>query len=941
MAEPISTAEPVEVDATEGVDLLLRDLRSSRRGLTAREAERRSVQYGLNELRRRGGARWPGELGRQLTHPLALLLWLAAALSFAVGNQKVAIAVLLVIVLNATFAFVQEMQAERAVEALARYLPQHVRALRDGTATTIEATQLVPGDIVLLAEGERIAADMRLLSGAVEVDLSTLTGESVSVLRAADLVDLGVPRLSARDLVFSGTTCIGGEAQGVVFATGMHTELGRIASLSERVKEQPSPLEQQVRRVAWLIAGVAIAMAVAFVPLAIFSAGLSLEDSVVFAVGLLAGNVPEGLLPVITLALAVAVSALARRGALVKRLSAVETLGSTDVICTDKTGTLTQNRMRPTAAWTLDGEVELGAKEAQQARRGTDDTAGSDDPAGSRDAQSAAVAALAQAAATCNNARFEAGEEGSVGDPTEVAVLVAARALGADTDTERRTRQRTHLYNFDPELKLMSTLDDDGSGVWLHSKGAPESVLPRCTCALGAGGEQLPFGAAERDEVSKRVEGFARRGLRVLALARRSLPTEGASPPPARAQAERELCFLGLVTMLDPPREEVAEAVARCHSAGIRIIVITGDHPLTAAAIAGQVGIGGAEPQAVDASRIDHSHERELGQLLAGGHELVFSRASPEAKLQIAQALLGEGHVVAMTGDGVNDAPALRFADIGVAMGRSGTDVAREASTMVLTDDNFATIVVAIEAGRQVYDNVRKFIQYIFAHATPEVVPFLLFALAGGAIPLPLTVMQILAFDVGSETLPSLALGRDPIEPGIMHRPPRPRSEGVIQPPMLARAWLFLGGMVAALSLSGFFWVLTEAGWHSGDPTGAGHPLHHAYLQATTMTFLGMIFGQIGTAFAVRTRRASLRSIGVFSNRYLLGAIVAELALAAVFVYAPPLQSLLGTAALPLRDLAFLLPYPFIVWGMDELRRWILRRRAARIPASAAPAIAD
>ena len=317
--------------------------------------------------------------------------------------------------------------------------------------------------------------------------------------------------------------------------------------------------------------------------------------------------------------------------------------------------------------------------------------------------------------------------------------------------------------------------------------------------------------------------------------------------------------------------------MARCHSAGIRIIVITGDHPLTAAAIARQVGIGGAGLPAIDASRIDHTHERELHRLLAEGGELVFSRASPEAKLQIAEALRAEGHVVAMTGDGVNDAPALRVADIGVAMGRSGTDVAREASTMVLTDDNFATIVVAIEAGRQVYDNVRKFIQYIFAHATPEVAPFLVFALAGGAVPLPLTVLQLLAFDVGSETLPSLALGRDPIEPGIMDRPPRPRSEGVIQAPMLVRAWLFLGVMVAGLSLAGFFYVLTEAGWHSGDPTGTGHPLHHAYLQATTMTFLGMIVGQIGTAFAVRTRRASLFSIGVFSNRYLLGAIVAEL----------------------------------------------------------------
>ncbi len=916
--------DPVEEFVpTEAAELLMRDLRSSPQGLAAAEAGRRLLQYGPNELRRRGGRRWPGELGRQLTHPLALLLWLAAGLSLAVGNDTVGVAVLLVIVLNAAFAFVQEMQAERAVEALARYMPQHVRVLRDGAPVTIEAVELVPGDVVLLEEGDRIAADMRLLSGAVEVDVSTLTGESVSVLRAGDLVDHGVPRLNARDLVFSGTTCLEGQAVGVVFATGMHTELGRIASLSERVKEEPSPLERQVRRVAWLIAGVAVGMAVAFIPLAIFGAGLSLSDSVVFAVGLLAGNVPEGLLPVITLALAVAVSALARRGALVKRLSAVETLGSTDVICTDKTGTLTENRMRPTAVWTPSTEVTLTGEDTALPAQGSHD---------------AALRALADTAATCNNARLD-GDEGNTGDPTEVAVLSAARALGADVDPERRERGRGHLYNFDPELKLMSTLDAGGgpSARWLHTKGAPEAVLARCTDALSAAGELGPLGDDERERVMEQVESYAREGLRVLALARRAMPaTVGATP--ARADAERELCLLGLVTMLDPPRAEVIEAVARCHSAGIRIIVITGDHPLTAAAIAGQVGIGGERPRALDASRIDHTHERELRELLAGPGELVFARASPEAKLQIAEALREAGHVVAMTGDGVNDAPALRVADIGVAMGRSGTDVAREASTMVLTDDNFATIVVAIEAGRQVYDNVRKFIQYIFAHATPEVVPFLVFALAGGAIPLPLTVLQLLAFDVGSETLPSLALGRDPIEPGIMDRPPRPRSEGVIQPPMLVRAWLFLGVMVAGLSLAGFFYVLTSAGWHSGDPTSAGDPLHHAYLQATTMTFLGMIFGQIGTAFAVRTRRASLRSVGVFSNRYLLGAIVAELALAAVFVYAPPLQSLLGTAALPAHDLAFLLPYPFIVWGADELRRWVLRRRDASGPAGRLPA---
>lgn len=902
-----STEPSVEFDAIESVELLLRDLRSSRTGLSTSEAQRRLLQYGPNELRRRGGLRWPGELARQLTHPLALLLWLAAALSFAVGSLTIAVAVLLVILLNALFAFIQEMQAERAVEALAQFLPQHVTVLRDRARASILAADLVPGDIVLVEEGDRIAADMRLISGGVEVDLSTLTGESAPVLRSAELIDTGVPRIQARDLLFSGTSATGGEAQGLVFATGMHTELGRIAALSERVKEEPSPLERQVRKVAWLIAAIAIAMAVAFVPVAIFGAGLSFTNSVVFAVGLLAGNVPEGLLPVITLALAVAVRLLARRGALVKRLSAVETLGSTDVICTDKTGTLTQNQMRPVAVWTLTNEIPLDPKT-------------SDPPEHTSDA---ALTALAETAAACNNAHLNA-DGNSSGDPTEIALLIAAQTLGAGVDAASREHTRAHQYNFDAQRKLMSTIDTGEGHDWLHTKGAPESLLPRCTNVLQPDGEQHAMQPSERERVIRQVESFARQGLRVLALARKPLADGG--PSPRRENAERELCLLGLVTMRDPPRPEVAEAVDRCHRAGIRIVLITGDHPLTAAAIAGQVGIGGENPMVVNAQAFDHLHEQEVKDILATGREVIFARASPETKLQIAEALRGQGHVVAMTGDGVNDAPALRTADIGVAMGRSGTDVAREASTMILTDDNFATIVAAVEAGRQVYDNVRKFIQYIFAHATPEVVPFLVFALSGGAIPLPLTVLQLLAFDVGSETLPSLALGRDPIEPGSMDRPPRPRSEGVIQPPMLLRAWLFLGVMVAGLSLAGFFYVLDRAGWHTGDPVGAGTRLHHAYLQATTMTFLGMITGQIGTAFAVRTRRASLWSIGVLSNRYLLAAIIAELLLAAIFIYTPPLQSLLGTAALPVHDLLFLLPYPFIVWGADEFRRWLVRR---------------
>jgi magnesium-transporting ATPase (P-type) len=528
--------------------------------------------------------------------------------------------------------------------------------------------------------------------------------------------------------------------------------------------------------------------------------------------------------------------------------------------------------------------------------------------------------------AACNNAQPGDGGE-TFGDPTEVALMVAAKRLGARLAAEQRAKLRRREFRFDPTLKLMSTLDARDGGVWVDTKGAPEAVLPRCTAALTPHGEEQSLAPEQRERVEARVDAYARAGLRVLAIARRRL--SAGEEPERREQAERELCLMGLVALIDPPRPEVKRAVGDCHAAGIRIIVITGDHGLTAAAVARQVGIGGEQPQIVTGGELDAMDEAELDELLRGDRELIFARSSPEAKLRIADALRAEGHVVAMTGDGVNDAPALRRADIGIAMGRSGTDVAREASTMVLTDDNFATIALAIEAGRRVYDNIRKFILYIFAHATPEVTPFLVYALGGGAIPLPLTVLQLLAFDVGTETLPALALGREPAEPGLMDRKPRDRSESVIQPPMLLRAWLFLGLISAVLEMGGFFYVLTKAGWSPGDPTGEGTPLHHGYLQATTMTFFSMVACQIGTAFAARTDHASLRSVGVFTNRLLLYGIAFELVLAAAIIYFPPLQSLLATAALPPDALLLALPFPFIVWGADELRRWALRRRDA------------
>lgn len=906
-AAPAGAAVP---DPTERIDLLLRDLRSSRVGLTDREARRRLVQVGPNRLERRGGRAWPRELIRQFTHPLALLLWAAAGLAWAVGIVPVAVAILIVILINAGFAFAQERHAERAVEALAAYLPPRARVMRDRAVTDIDATDLVPGDVLIISEGDRISADARILDGGMEVDMSALTGESMPVYRSADLADAGVPLPQAGDLVFSGTTCTEGDARAVVYATGMRSELGRIAALSERVRHDESPLEHQVRRVAWLIALVSVTLGVAFIPLATLAAGLSFVNAVVFAVGLLVGNVPEGLLPVITLALGIGVRELARRGAVMKRLSAVETLGSTDVICTDKTGTLTENRMRVTVAYTAGGRFDF-----------TPDRPPTRDPTLDR---------MAAALAACNNANLAGrGDQLPTGDPTEVALLETVAALSFPIDEELRRQQRTRQFHFDSARKRMSTLDAGTHGERvIHVKGAPEAVLPLCITELDTRERPVPLTSVRQRQLNDLVDGLARQGLRVLAVAERRLDDEEADPV-RPDQAERALTLLGVVAMEDPPRAEVAEAVAACHTAGIRVIVITGDHGLTAAAVAAQVGITRAEPVIVTGDELDQTSEDDLDRLLAADTDLIFARSSPEAKLRIADALRAAGHVVAMTGDGVNDAPALRRADIGIAMGRSGTDVAREAATMVLTDDNFATIAVAIRAGRRVYVNIRKFIFYIFAHATPEVVPFLVFALSGGAVPLPLTVLQLLSFDVGTETLPALALGREPAEPGLMHQPPRPRGEPVIRVRMLLRAWLFLGVLCAALAMAGFFFVLLRAGWHPGAATGPGSPLHHAYQQATTMTLLGLVTGQIGTAFAARTEYASLRSIGVFSNPLLLWGIAFELAVTAAIIYLPPLHTLLGTAALTPAMLAFTAPFPLIVWGADEFRRWLVRRRTA------------
>jgi calcium-translocating P-type ATPase len=907
--------KPAQVlNPTEELERLFRDLRSSASGLTGGEAARRLLVDGTNALTRRGRPQWPRELLDQFTHPLALLLVAAAVLAGANGSAPLAAAIAAVIILNAVFAFFQELHAEHAVEALAAYLPPRARVARDGADIEVDASTLVTGDVVLVDEGDRISADARLITGTVEVDLSTLTGESQPVTRTAGERDTGLTLLDAQTMVFSGSACIAGSARAIVTATGMRTEIGRIATLSERVGGENSPLETQVKRVAKLIAVVSVVVAAAFLPLGL-AAGLSTGAAISFAIGMLVANVPEGLLPTITLALAAGVQTLAKRGAVVKRLSAVETLGSTTVICTDKTGTLTQNRMQVTGLWTFAGAATC-------AEDGTPSG-----PVMISEGGKQLVAELLTTAARCCTAQLS--KEGSSGDPTEMALLNLAAHPTTDPPP---TSHRQTLFRFDPRLRLMTTIDavGDGRDTWIDTKGAPEAVLTICNTVATGGGASRPITAADQHDLKKVIEDYGSRGLRVLAIANRKF-ADGKAPPTDRTAVEKNLHLLGLIAMLDPPRPQAAAAIARAHQAGIRVLVVTGDNGTTATEIARQVGIGTgpAGSRIVNGNELDTMPDAELDKILMSAPEIVFARSSPEAKLRIADALRSLGQVVAMTGDGVNDAPALRAADIGVAMGLSGTEVARQAATMVLTNDNFATIIDAVEEGRRVYDNVRKFILYIFTHAVPEIVPFLVFALSGSAIPLPLTVMELLAIDLITDTLPALALSREPAEPGNMTRPPRPKSEGVIRPALLLRAWGFLGVISAALVLTGFFFVLHGGGWHLHAATGHGAPLHHLYQQATTVAWLGIVSCQVGTAFAARTDRASLRSIGIASNPLLLVGIGIEILLATALVFVPFMHPVFGTATPTLRQLVIVLPYPFIVWGADETRRWIQRRRHA------------
>mgnify|MGYP001615448677 FL=1 len=884
----------------------LASLKTTAAGLTADEAARRLAEFGPNHVEEVAREHLLLGFAREFTHFFAIILWIGAALAFLAdyfdpgqGMGRLGFAIVGVIVVNGIFSFWQEYRAEQAVAALRQLLPQKVQALRGGAIVELLASELVPGDIVLLEEGNFIPADCRLIEAfALRVNTATVTGESLPKARNTDPSAEDSP-LYAKNVVLAGTAVVSGQARAVVYATGMRTEFGRIAHLTQTAGAASSPLQREIARLSRIVAALATGMGVAlfFVGQAM---GLPTWENLLFAIGIIVANVPEGLLPTVTLSLAMATQRMARRNALVRHLPAVEALGSTTTICCDKTGTLTQNRMSVQRLWLGGGILDFDDLASQP--RLTDDNR-----------------ELFVNAALCHSLKIvdAHGQNSLLGDPMEVALA----AMGRQVAGELADHKRIDEIPFDTDRKRMSVLCATPQGHMLYCKGAPETVLAACDFVqFDAAGdaEPVPLDPLARTRLLAAQRQMAEAGLRVLAFAHCSVKD-------GMPNEERGMILSGLVGLEDPPRAEVPDAVARCASAGIRIIMVTGDHPHTALAIARQIGlvkseqpvvIGGDELRAISPAHL---------QLALDAKEIIFARVAAEQKMLIVQALQKKGEIVAVTGDGVNDAPALKTADIGIAMGISGTDVAKEAADLILLDDNFASIVAAIEEGRAVFDNIRKFLTYILSSNIPELVPYLAFVLF--RIPLPLTIIQILAVDLGTDMLPALALGAEKPDPQVMQRPPRARGERLLSWGLLARAYLFLGVLEAAAAMAVFCFVLEAAGWHYGVALDRNDPL---YLQATSACLAAIVVMQMMNVFLCRHPFKSSLSFGLFSNRYILLGLAAELGVILFIIYTPAGNWLFGTAAIGVEVWLLALAGAAAMWLLEEMRKAWLRRLMTR-----------
>jgi sodium/potassium-transporting ATPase subunit alpha len=881
---------------------LYREFHTKEEGLSAKEAERRLTDFGFNAIETGTKKSYLKAYVRQYVQFFAILLEVAALLAFigdhylpGQGNDILGYAIVVAVAINATFTFWQEYRADKAMEALLKLMPTMVTLLRDGSTQTIDAKGLVPGDIILLEEGDKIAADAVLTEEtSLHINTSALNGESRPSRRESDDKSSAARALDAKNMVFAGTAVVSGSGRAVVIATGQATEFGKIATLTKNVQKTLTPMQKEVIHITHILTLIALAMGVVFFLLGLF-ADQGLLMAAIFALSLIVANVPEGLLPTITLSLSLASQRMARRNALIKNLDSVQTLGSVTVICTDKTGTLTRNEMT-LKELTLSGGEEVTISGEGYATEGDFSFQSSNESARAR------LDALLLAAAV--NCRAQIEEEKLFGDPTELAIVAAAKKAHIDVTI----CQKSSEIPFTSERKMMSTVCIRSGEELLYAKGAAEVIFAQSTHFVDSNGEVKPFDEENRKRLQQSAEKYEDEAYRVLAIAQNS------------AAQEEGLTLLGLVAIMDLPRAEIKEALALCREAGIRTMMITGDNPKTAEAIAKKIGLD--YDAVLTGPEVALLSEEALEKRLQS-ETLLFARMASNQKLKIATALQKCGEIVAMTGDGVNDAPALKRADIGIAMGKTGTDVAKEAADMILIDDNFNSIIAAIEEGRTVYFNIKKFVTYILSSNVPEIVPYILQFFF--MIPMPLSVIQILSIDLGSDMLPGLALGSEKPEKNIMKRPPVGSSEKILDWEVFKRGYFFIGIIEATAAMVAFISFLLLHGWHYGT-VDLDDPLLHS--QAMTMTLLGAVSCQLANVWTMRSWEFSAWSVGWTSNRLLLGAMVMEFLWIWMLLGLEPVQKVFHTAYIPPSELWILLPFPIILFFSHEFYKW--RKRVAK-----------
>jgi Ca2+-transporting ATPase len=853
---------------------VLQSLQSSQEGLSEQEAQSRLQEFGLNELRRERRITPLEIFFNQFKSFLIVILIFASAISFALGEVADALVISFILILNAILGFVQEYRAEKAIEALKRLAAPKAKAIRDGKETVIEATEVVPGDILLFETGDRIAADARIIEAMnLTIEESLLTGESVPSIKVVEPLPEKTPLADRENMAYSGTTVTYGRGKGVVVATGMDTEFGKIAEQIQGATEEPTPLQLRLRSLGMMLGVLVLGISAILFALEILE-GQPILESFLIAVALAVSAVPEGLPAVVTVALALGVRKMSARNAIIRRLSSVETLGSTTVICSDKTGTLTRDEMTVTRVF-VNGECCLDISGTGYEPNGKFSKNGDHVEPQQQDD----LSLLLRIGCLCNHASLgNKGQWSVVGDPTEGALLTLAGKAGIWREDLLQENPLIAEIPFDSTRKRMTTIHAvDGKRV-AYVKGAPEIVLA-LSSAIHNDGQATELEQHGRSQILKSVQDMAADALRVLALAYRELP---AGIEFSSEEVEKDLVFVGLVGMIDPPKEGVEEAITKTKKAGIRAVMITGDHELTAQAIAREIGMLGEGGRVVTGAQLDQMSQEELDRQVEG--ITVFSRTSPEHKVRILAALQKKGHVVAMTGDGVNDAPAIKGADIGISMGIKGTDVTREASDMILADDNFATIVNAVEEGRGIYDNIRKFIRLLLSTNLDEILLVAVTTLL--RLPLPILPIQVLWVNVVSDGLPALALSFDPYEKDIMQRKPRDPNEGIFHGMLLfvlvAALVDFLAEMILVIYWRNTAFVSLE--------------------RLRTIIFTSTVMFELFFVFNCRSEKHSVFRNSPLGNRQLVLAVILSLMLQLAVVYVPFLQPLFKTVPLNASD---------------------------------------